>query len=321
MSTAPHVTVVIPAYRAEGTIAQALESVRRQSWTERDVVVVDDASPDRTSEAAQAWIRANGAEASSSAERGWRVVRLDRNRGPAGARNEGIRLARGEWVAFLDGDDAWVPWRLAAQFEALRHAPDAVLVCGDYRVMDELAEAAAQPAKPAPDEIRRACRAVALEAFLDDNPAPTSTVLARTEALRAAGGFDERFCGTEDIDLWMRVAAAGRIVKLDLPLALYRERPGSLSMDPDGFLPQILGVYEKAFGAGGVLYGLRRFRRRTIASRLTSSAWTCLACGRRLRGLCLLLRSWWVWPRRLKIEQRRPAWRLILLGKIVLNRP
>ena len=190
-----------------------------------------------------------------------------------------------------------------------------MLVCGAVSLFD-----APSPAAPTDDQARAALRRVVIEEFIDGNPVPTSTVLVRTDAVREVGGFDELFRGPEDIDLWMRLAAAGPVLKIEWPLVRYRERPGSLSMDPGKFLPEILRVYEKAFGPGGVLWNRRHLRRQTLASRHVSTAWTWLEQGRRGCALRALLRSWVLWPRRLSIEKRHPFWRMILLGKIVLNR-
>jgi glycosyltransferase involved in cell wall biosynthesis len=241
------------------------------------------------------------------------VIARERNGGPAAARNTGLAEAGSKWIAFLDGDDVWFRWRLASQFEVLDLFPDAALVCGEVCYVGD-------PEPGAPTVASDTCREVGLLDFLEQNPVSTSTVLVRAEIVRAVGGFDEQFRGPEDIDLWMRVARAGRIVCLTGPVTQYRERPGSLSMDPDRFLPQILRVYDKAFADGGALYEHRRLRRRCAASRHVSAAWTYLACGRRGRALRVLLRSWCLWPGRVWIEEQHPAWRLMVLRNIILNR-
>ena len=298
----PTVSVVIPAYNAAGTIRDALASVERQTFRPFEVIVVDDASADGTADTLRKEYARHG------------LVFLDRNLGPAGARNAGIRKARGEWLAFLDGDDAWLPWRIEEQMKVLAASPDAVCISGDVTLLSGAEN------RPAVRSAAYPVRDVALEEFLDSNPVPTSTALVRRTALDEAGGFDEQFRGPEDIDLWMRIAARGRVLKMDLPLALYRERPGSLCMNQDRFLPEIVRVYAKAFGSGGALYDYRRWRGRAVAGRYVSAAWSYMVCGRRGRALALLLRSWLIWPRRLKIEQSRPAWRLIMLARILTSR-
>ena len=339
------VSVVMPAFNAGSTIAEALDSVREQTLIPAELVVIDDVSIDGTVEAVTAWLRGNSyqgpwpdssvsrAAGQASAGQGpsggcatarfrrpqgppdVMLIRQPRNGGPAAARNCGMAGAAGEWIAFLDADDAWLPWRLEAQFEVLRHAPETLLVCGGFALYD--APGAARIAQPG--DLARRVRAVELKEFVDGNPVATTTVLVRKQVAISVGGFDEQFRGPEDMDLWVRVAAAGKVLALDAPLARYRERPGSLSMDPDRFLPQVVRVYDKAFGKGGALRPLRHLRRQAIASRYTSAAWTYLACGRRWKALARLAWSWVILPGRLKVEQQHPLWRLILLGKIFLN--
>jgi len=300
------VTAIVPVYNAADTVRAALDSVAAQTVREIEIIVVDDCSTDATAATAGAALEALGWKSG-------RVIKMPHNRGPAAARNAGIRVAQAEWIAFLDGDDAWVPWRLAEQFAALEHHRDAALLCGEVALIGSTSLGPPHVVGAAPATL------VPLEDFVDANPVPTSTVLARRTVLEAVGGFDEQFRGPEDIDLWMRVAAAGKIVKINLPLALYREQPGSLSMNAERFLPEILRVYDKAFAAGGALYPFRRWKRRAVAGRYVSAAWTLLMCGQRARAMGWLLRSWLLWPGRLRIEQNRPLWRLLMLGKIALN--
>lgn len=311
MKQGESISAIVAAYRAADTLPQALDSIATQQWPPGELIVVDDASPDRTSHVAEAWL---GEKARSISGR---MLRLSHNRGPAAARNVGLAEASGTWVAFLDADDAWLPWRLALQREALQKAdPDAVLIGGRLVLMDSPFLPSPPPTcfLDHPGSLKRMDRSV----FIDENPFPTSTVLARRDAILQIGGFDERFRGPEDIDLWIRLAAVGPTLLVEWPLARYRERPGSLSMDPDRFLPQILNVYAKAFAPSGALYPWRSLQRRAVASRLTSAAWTYAACGRRMRALILLFRSWRVWPGRLKVEHRDRWWRLRMLGRLLL---
>jgi hypothetical protein len=302
MSNSPTISVVLPTYNAAATIRTALDSVYSQDYSDFEVLVVDDASRDDTIRVATAY-----------GGRAQRVMRLERNRGPAGARNAGIEGARGEWVAFLDGDDAWLPWRLSSQMAVAAVHPDGDLLCGEVRIMGEASGGTLK-------EPGGGVRQIAVEEFIDENPVPTSTVLARKAAILRAGGFDERFRGPEDIDLWMRLVSQGAGYKVCKPLALYREKPGSLSMDQDRFLPNILAVYDKAFAPGGALAAYGHLKRRALAGRYVSSCWSYLVCGQRAKALGLLLRSWRLHPGRLRVERTRPAWRLIMLANIVLNR-
>jgi glycosyltransferase involved in cell wall biosynthesis len=100
---APHVSVVIPAYQAESFLAGALNSATEQSFSDLEIIVVDDASSDRTSEVVR--------DAARSDER-IRLHRLNQNSGPGAARNRALDLARGEWICLLDADDRMEPTRI-----------------------------------------------------------------------------------------------------------------------------------------------------------------------------------------------------------------
>src|ERR1700678_2525334 len=116
------ITLVIPAYKAEADIRAALESVRMQSRLPAEIIVVDDASPDRTAAVAERC--------------GATVIRLPRNLGPSAARNAGAAAARQPWLAFLDSDDVWLGGKMAAQWEARQRWPEARICFTDFDVVN-----------------------------------------------------------------------------------------------------------------------------------------------------------------------------------------
>lgn len=203
------VTVVVPAYQAEATIADALRSVSAQTHPPAAVVVVDDGSTDATVDRAAAALPTA------------RVIRQDRG-GPSAARNRGLEEVRTEWVAFLDADDRWHPDKLADQLAAAHRRPGAVLISSDW-VRDELAF----PAKPerVPETV------LPYGAILRLNRFQTSTVLCRTETARKIGGFDPSLDGAEDWDMWLRTSQEGTVVKLDWPYVSYRDLATGYSKD------------------------------------------------------------------------------------------
>src|SRR5215469_600238 len=103
----PRVSVVIPLFNRARTIERALASVQRQSFSDLEIVVVDDASSD------------GGADKIAGLDPRLRILRHPANRGAAAARNTGINAARGEYVAFLDSDDEWLPAKLTTQLGVL----------------------------------------------------------------------------------------------------------------------------------------------------------------------------------------------------------
>src|SRR5207342_2634786 len=133
---APAVSVVIPAYNRAGSIVRAIESVLRQSYTDFELLVLDDGSTDGTL-----------AAAGTVTDPRLRLIANPRNLGAAGARNAGIEAARGTWVAFQDSDDEWLPLKLELQMARLT-APGADYIgayCGMLIIGSPAGEAAARP--------------------------------------------------------------------------------------------------------------------------------------------------------------------------------
>ena len=179
----PDYAVVIPAYRAAGTLANALDSVLAQTLPPRQVVVVDDGSPDGDD------------LARIVAGYGGAVVLLRQpNGGPASARNAGVRATSAAWVAFLDADDSWLPHKMKAQM-ALATDPRAGLLHGAAR--------ADRPPLPADMDFDMLWRR---------NRICTSMTVVRREAFDALGGFLEApdLIGAEDYSLWLRIAHRAR---------------------------------------------------------------------------------------------------------------
>jgi len=170
MSDEPTVSVVIPAYNAERYIGETLESVLAQTYRDFEVVVVDDGSTDGTREI----VRGYG-----------EPVRLveQPNSGPAAARNRGVREARGEFIAFIDADDLWLPEKLALQVPLFDDEEVGLVSC---RV--QLVDGSG---RPHPTYEREKVSGWAFEKLLEGNFIGTSTVVARREALEGAGLFPE----------------------------------------------------------------------------------------------------------------------------------
>ena len=289
----PTVTAVIPTYEAEQTIGPALESVLAQDAPCSEIVVVDDASTDDTVVVARETLETSGFR--------FQISALPGNVGPAAARNRGIAQADGEWIAFLDGDDAWMPWKLAHQLSALEAHPEAGMICGGVQSFGSDAELAHRQAAASPANAD--VRDVSLTDFIENNPVATSTVVVRRDVLNEVGGFDPQFRGPEDLDLWLRIAVRTRIVMTDAVASLYRHVPGSLSMDERTFLPEVLRVLDKAFGDGGALAGHRELRQTARATQLWNASWMAFHRGDRGRAT----RLWFAAFRANRSAHRRVA--------------
>jgi GT2 family glycosyltransferase len=218
MSTAaaPRVSVVIPSWNGRRWIGATIDSVLRQTLPAHEVIVVDDGSIDGTAEYLQ------GAYPSVQ------VVR-QANAGVSAARNRGVACATGEWVAFLDADDIWLPDKLQQQWALLLQQPEAELVCSGW-----LSWTCSDPTPPA----------ALLEALASERDDPerwggptgwiygdlllaccvwTSTVVMHQALLARTGGFDTGLSIGEDLDLWLRASRLTPIARVPRPLALYRQ--------------------------------------------------------------------------------------------------
>jgi glycosyltransferase involved in cell wall biosynthesis len=124
MNRIPEVSVVIPTYRRTVEVVVAINSVLQQSFQDFEIIIVDDASPEDVKQIVSSQIQ----------DERLRFIRLEQNRGAAGARNAGIRAALGRYIAFLDSDDSWLPQKLEIQLAALKQAPENILVActGSY---------------------------------------------------------------------------------------------------------------------------------------------------------------------------------------------
>lgn len=186
------VSVVIPCFNAERWLGEALASVRAQTRTVDELVVVDDASTDRSVEIATAY--------------GARVVHQIPNQGGGAARNAGVRATTGDAVAFLDADDRWRPRHVEVVGGLLAGHPTAAAAFGSVQRFgtDQRLICGYVPASGVPE-------AVLVEAFRDWLHVPTGAIVRRS-ALVAIGGFDETERDAEDFDLWLRLAVDHRFV-------------------------------------------------------------------------------------------------------------
>jgi glycosyltransferase involved in cell wall biosynthesis len=189
MTAGPEITIVIPTHNRWGLLAaHGLPSALSQEDVELEVVVVDDGSTDGTA-----------SRAAALGDPRIRVVRHDEPKRLAGARNAGIAVALGEWVAFLDDDDLWSPRKLRSQLDAA-HQAGAVWAYADTVAVD--VELNVLEADDFPDP-----RALP-ELLLTGNHVPGggSGVIARRDVVRGLGGFDEELLFFTDWDLWLRLA-------------------------------------------------------------------------------------------------------------------
>jgi glycosyltransferase involved in cell wall biosynthesis len=224
----PLVSVVIPAYKVAPYISETLDSVFSQTLTEFEVIVVNDGSPDT-----------DDLERALAPYRERICYVRQENRGAGAARNRGVRQGHGEFVAFLDGDDVWMPNFLKRQLEFARKG-GYDLVYTDARLFGDPPMAGKTYMQTAPSRgpvtfvslVRNQCNVI------------TSGVVARRLALIEAGLFDETLRNGQDFEMWTRLARAGARLGYQRKVLLrYRCRRDSLSGDVMNRLVREMRVY------------------------------------------------------------------------------
>jgi glycosyltransferase involved in cell wall biosynthesis len=218
------VSVVIPAFDAEATLADTLRSVLAQTYPQVEILVVDDGSHDRT-----AALATSIAEAEARVQ----VLTATANSGrPAVPRNRGLRAATGAFIAFLDADDLWLPGKLEKQVDYLRAHPEADAVCCWIQPIDD-------DGAPLPNPNRlRSAKVCARAEFLEGMPLFTSTLLMRRTCYERIGGMDEdpRLRSVEDADYVARLLTGCTVHRIPEPLVLYRlsnRRPSLSAAEAD----------------------------------------------------------------------------------------
>ncbi len=208
----PTVSVIIPAYNCGEMLREAVDSVRRQTYQDLEVIIVDDGSTDDTPEV----IQAIAAEFSKV-----RTVRAD-HRGVAAARNRGFAAARGEWIAPLDADDLWLDEKLARCMEYLASHKNLSIVYTPMKPVRMDGEPMEGHTKPC--HAGRLTRKLFRSIFIH-----TPAVVFHKRVIEKCGNLDESLPVSEDYEFWLRISTEFEFGLIDEPLALRRWRPDSLS--------------------------------------------------------------------------------------------
>lgn len=274
MKDRPSVSVVIPVRNAAETLARAVESVLGQTYACREIIIVDDASTDGSAAVARRY----GAVV---------PISLHERVGAAGARNAGIQAAHGEWIAFLDADDEWLPEKLERQVSVIdRELRQSLIFCASEEFTAD-GRSLGDTFRGRPVD----CSAGAWKTLLKTNFVATPTVMAPRELLLRLGGFDERLPIAEDQDMWIRLAMAGRLTYVAESLVKVHVRPESLSSFRSSDQSQyLLPMIERHLRASQGR--LRRSEARAIiGERLNNAGRIALAHDDFMRGAAFLLHA------------------------------
>ena len=223
-SGSPLVTTIVPAYNCAHFLPEALDSILAQQYPNLEIIVVDDGSTDGSADIAEAY----GSPV--------KVIR-QKNQGPAAARNRGVRESRGEYIAFLDGDDVWLPGKLLAQMECFASHKEVGIVYGENSKWS-MNEVGVYPSKEAfitseqngvIDDMRSGW---IYHQLLLDNIIHIITAVIPRSLFDTLGGFDESLRVGEDYDFWLRASRLVQAHKLAKDVALYRVNLASTTHIP-----------------------------------------------------------------------------------------
>ncbi|MGB5963091.1 MAG: glycosyltransferase family A protein [Coleofasciculaceae cyanobacterium] len=225
------VSVIIPAYNAERTILETIASVQQQTFSDFEIIVINDGSTDRTLELVQG-IQDERVKIFSYENGGLPV-----------ARNRGISRAKGEFIAFIDADDMWTSDKLELQVAILQQHPEAGVAYSWSRFMNERGELSYVV-----DDRHiegNVYEKLLLNNFLNNG----SSLLVRREAIESAGKFDPTLKSCEDWDFYLRLAAKWSFVLVPKPQILYRQSSTAMTSKIDVMESAALITIERAYQA------------------------------------------------------------------------
>jgi GT2 family glycosyltransferase len=227
----PKVSIIMPAYNTADLIAASLDSVLAQNFQDFEVIVVNDGSPD-TAELDR--VLAPYAD---------KIIYIKQeNKRAAGARNTAIRQARGEFLAFLDSDDRWLPDHLSMKMKLFEEDPEL-----DFAYSDCFAWSDPRSQQTFMDCCPSKGPATFVTLVREECQIPVSTVVVRKKCIEKAGLFDEQLQRCDDYDLWLRIAFTGAKIEYtrSVQARLNGGRPGSLGASNVKMLEACWMILEK----------------------------------------------------------------------------
>ncbi len=251
------ISVVLPAYNAERTILETIQSVQKQTFSDFEIIVINDGSTDRT------------LELLDTVEDPRLKVFSYSNGGLPVARNRGISQSTGAFITFLDADDLWTPDKLELQLAALQQNPEAGVAYSWTCNMDEKGE----NFHPGHQVIFEGY--VYSKLLLGNFIASGSNIMIRQKAIASVGEFDPTLRSCEDWDFYLRLAANWHFVVVPKPQILYRQSSGAMSSKTDVMEKYHLIVLERALQAAPSK--LQSLKNQSIAILYQYLAGLCLA--------------------------------------------
>lgn len=228
------ISIIVPVYNVENFITETMESVRVQTYTHWELLLIEDGSSDRSAEIIEAYAEKTG-------DKRIRLIRQPSNLGAARARNRGVAQARGRYIAYLDADDLWHPEKLKRELAFLK-AKNAAFVFTGYEFADEQGRGTGK--------IVRVPETLNYRQALKNTTIFTTTVMFDMEKI-SKEELEMPVIKSEDTALWWKILRSGHIAYgLDENLASYRRAGRTLSSNKLEAVRRIWNLYRKAEGMG-----------------------------------------------------------------------
>jgi len=255
------ISIIIPTYNSAQYICEAIESVLNQTYKDFEIIVVDDGSTDNTKEVIKPYLNK------------MKYI-YQQNSGPSAARNRGIQEAKGEYIAFLDADDIWLPQKLELQIKFMEKEKEVGLIFSDMVLFNEKEiiknsflkeklffnklsiKSLSSTEKVIYDNV--------FNALLQENFIPTNTVIVKKECFNKVGFFDETLFSVEDRDMWLRIGLFYDIGFINFPLVLTRFHETNISGNQELALKSRLKVMKKFLNYSNLPIKSKKIIKQTI---------------------------------------------------------
>ena len=232
LNRSPRVSVVIPAYNSDSFISRAIDSVLSQTYEDYEIIVVDDGSVDFTQDVVSRYCE--------------RVKYIKQeNMGAGAARNRAVQGSKGEYIAFLDADDAWGPEKLEKQVAFLDDFPGYVMVYSDMSHFED--DIKINDSYLHERDYKWVASGRIFMNLLRECFIFTPTVMVRKCCFNSVGGFDVSLKTCQDVDLWIRISSKNNIGYIDEPLALRYAHSMNSTKNADNYLHYPIVMFLKVY--------------------------------------------------------------------------
>lgn len=228
------VSVIIPTYNRAHLVGRAIQSVLNQTYQDFELIIVDDGSTDNTDDIIKEF---------QKKDKRIKYIRHEKNKGGSAARNSGIKVSRGEYIAFLDSDDEWFIEKLKRQMKFFKNAsPEVSVVYTGFIYKDELGGNTCKQYIP-----KKRC--YIYEDILAENcVGTTSTVLIKRKCFEKVEIFDENLPSCQDWEMWIRIAKEYQFDFIEDPLVTYHIHKSRISTDLEAEIKGITIIINKFSG-------------------------------------------------------------------------